>query len=225
MRFRFQILLALMILAIGIAGQISYDFYFRPYVLAKKVLVASQDIPQNKVIAAEDLVLKSVPNELIPREAIFDTRAVVGKVAIVTVSRGSVLTFPMIDMDDLYPGEGEVIFPVPKEAIYAVNGSLRKRDLVDISLFREIKEPSSETPDPSPRTIVPYPFLEKIPVVFVRTDDNQSVKDTESGDNNQRETSTGRIATVELLLTKEQRDILIEKIAEGNKLWLTRVAL
>lgn len=221
MRFRWQLLLALTILVVGVAGQISYDFYFRPYVLAKKVLVAKSDIPQNKLITDDDLVYKSVPNELVPREAIVDPATVVGKAAIVSITKGSPLTLTMVDVDNLHPKEGEVIFPVPKDALFAVNGSLRKRDLVDVSLFREFVEYYEGTDELKPH--LPEPIIERVPVVFVRTEDNQSVKDTEQGDTNQRETSTGRVSNVELLLTKEQRDMLIEKISEGYKIWITRV--
>jgi len=205
-----------------------YDFYFRPYVLAKKVLVAKTDIPFNKLVTADDLIYKSVPNELVPQEAIFDAQTVIGKAAILSISKGSQLTRNMFDMDDLHPKEGEVIFPVPKEALFAVNGSLRKRDLVDIVLFKEEESSyaASEASVETQLTQMPddiKPIIEKVPVVFARSEDNQNVKDTEKGDTNQRDTATGRISNVELLITKEQRDLLIEKVAEGYLIWITRV--
>jgi len=223
MRFRWQLLIALFLLVIGVIGMISYDFYLRPYVLAKKMVVAKTDIPVNQVISASDLTYKSVPNELVPRDAIYDVDSVIGKVAIVAISQGTQLTRHMVDLDDLYPTAGEVIFPVPKEAIYAVNGSLRKRDLVDIVLIKEPEISSSAETPPALTSTVIDPAIEKVPVVYARSEDNQTVFDTEKGDTNQRDTATGRISTVELLLTKAQRDYLVEKVSEGYKMWLTRV--
>lgn len=223
MRFRFHIVLALLILLIGIGGQLAYDFYLRPYVFARKVIVAKTEISLNKLITADDIAYMSFPNELVPDGSFTNPADIVGRSAVVTISQGSIITMHLID-DELYPGENQVIFPVPKESIFAVNGSLRKRDLVDISLYRSFDSSFSGSENPAFMTYSLTPLFEKVPVVFAMTEDNQNVKDTEKGDTNQRETSTGRVVNVELLLTKEQRNILIDKISEGYKLWLSRVS-
>jgi Flp pilus assembly protein CpaB len=210
-------IVAVVIMLTGIGGLIAYDYYIRPFVLAKSVVVAKEEIAENQAITSEMLAMARVPNDLVPTGAIFDPEDVLGKSALVTMGTGTMLTQTMVDMHDLYPREGEVIFPIPKEAIYAVNGSLRKQDVVDISLVQEQakQEGQEETSGP---------IIEKARVVYARTEDNQSVKDTEKGDVNQRETATGRVAAVEILIAKEDRDMLIREIGKGNRLWIARVS-
>lgn len=218
MNYRIQLLMAILLTLLGLGALLGYDLYFQKHVWVEKVAIAQVDLAENQVIQGTDLVLRDFPKELVPRDALSDLKSLVGKATVIRIPQGSVLTRPMVDWEGLTPKEGEVIFPIPKEVLYAVNGSLRKRDKVDISLVL-----AGNITEPVAVHSRPQPIIEKAPVVFVRTEDNQSVKDTEKGDTNQRETATGRVATVELLLTKEQRDLLIGEIEKGYKLWISRV--
>lgn len=225
MKVRWQMIAAVAIMLIGIGGLIAYDYYVRPYVLAKTIVVAKEEIAENQVITTEMLTMMSVPNDLVPSGAIFDPKEVAGKSAIISVGTGTMLTRSMVDIYGVHPGEGEVIFPIPKEAIYAVNGSLRKNDVVDISLLLEGKQVPRTPEDHVEATMLRTvkPIIRKARVVYARTEDNQSVKDTEKGDTNQRETATGRVAAVEILVTEEERDMIISEIEKGNRLWIARV--
>lgn len=203
----------------GISGLLAYDYYIRPFVLAKNVVVAREEIAENQAITKEMLTMMSVPNDLVPSGAIFDPKVVLGKSAIVTMGTGTILTQTMVDIQGLHPKEGEVIFPIPKDAIYAVNGSLRKHDAIDISLLSN----KSRNEEPEREAALPEPIIQKARVVYARTEDNQNVKDTEKGEDNQRDTSTGRVATVEILISEEERDMIIREIEKGNQLWIARV--
>ena len=205
---------------VGVGGLIAYDYYIRPVLLAKTVVMAKEEIAENQVITEDMLVLASVPNDLVPAGAIARPEGIIGKAAIVSIGAGTMLTKPMVDIEGLLPKKGEVIFPIPKEAIFAVNGSLRKHDVVDISLIA--KEQANEGAEPE-RVRPAEPIIKGARVVYARTEDNQSVKDSEKGDVNQRETATGRVATVEILITEEERDRIIREIEFENRLWIARV--
>ncbi|MNH95038.1 hypothetical protein D3C73_476720 [compost metagenome] len=131
-------LFAFLILVIGFGGLLGYDLYFKPYVLSQtvvKIKVAEGSfLPKNYELKPSDLYLDSVQTKDIPSGVITDIRQVEDKITNVNLTNGSILTASLVDVSDLEPQQDEGIFPIPKEAIYAINGSLRSRDKVDIYL-------------------------------------------------------------------------------------------
>jgi hypothetical protein len=168
----------------------------------------------------------------VPENAIKSLTAVQNKILNVNVTDGVILTDSLVDVNNLEPKDNEGIFPIRKEDIYAVNGSLRARDKVDIYLIfpddQKLKtqsSPSSTTAtEELPAISLPEKsFLTRISVNYVRTDDNNDVRDTEDGKTTNRVTSTGKITAPELLLTNAQGMELKEYLEKGYKLWIVRV--
>lgn len=131
-------LFAFLILVIGFGGLLGYDLYFKPYVLSQtvvKIKVAEGSfLPKNYELKPSDLYLDSVQTKDIPSGVITEVSQVEHKITNVILTNGSILTASLVDVSDLEPQQDEGIFPIPKEAIYAINGSLRSRDKVDIYL-------------------------------------------------------------------------------------------
>jgi len=163
----------------------------------------------------------------------------------VNLTNGSILTESLVDVSDLEPLQDEGIFPIPKEAIYAINGSLRSRDKVDIYLVEADPEKLNESLGSSTEKDenqdqkdenqaqmlqqsqnsepVKEVFLSGVTVNYVRTEDNNDVLDSENGNNNNRFTSTGKVATPELKLKKSEGQLLGQYLEQGKKLWIVRV--
>ncbi|MBT2292335.1 SAF domain-containing protein [Paenibacillus albidus] len=231
-------LFALLILITGFGGLLGYDLYFKPYVLSQtvvKIKVAEGELlPKNYELTSADLYLDSVQTKDIPSGVITEIDQVEHKITNVILTGGSILTESLVDVNDLEPAENEGIFPIPKEAIYAINGSLRSRDKVDIYLV-EGDEPVTSgntagsgiiTAGPEVVVIEEKPreaFLSGVTVNYVRTEDNNDVLDSEHGNNNNRFTSTGKVSTPELKLTKSDGQLLGQYLEQGKKLWIVRV--
>ncbi|WP_379132493.1 hypothetical protein [Paenibacillus sp. sgz500958] len=240
---------AFLILITGFGGLLGYDLYFKPYVLSQtvvKIKVADgQLLPKNHELQPGDLYLDSVQSKDIPAEAITRISQVEHKVTNVNLSNGSILTESLVDVSDLEPSDDEGIFPIPKEAIYGINGSLRSRDRVDIYLVEgEQRGNASERQGSitdndnsldssdsanlqgasgSRNPVISTAFLSGITVNYVRTEDNNDVLDSESGNNNNRFTSTGKVASPELKLRKSDGQQLKQYLEQGFKLWIVRV--
>lgn len=238
---------AFLILITGFGGLLGYDLYFKPYVLAQtvvKVKVAEgRFLPKNHELKAEDLYLDSVQTKDIPAGAVRDIREVERKVTNVNLTNGSILTAYLVDVSNVEPAADEGIFPVPKEAIYAINGSLRSRDKVDIylvegntrntSMTRELNmaNHTDNNPPTAEGEAEPEPlnlpdgkaFLQDIMVNYVRSEDNNDVLDSEHGNTNNRVTSTGKVAVPELKLKKDDGQRLGRYLEQGKKLWIVRV--
>lgn len=220
---KWKYVLAIFIFAIGVAGQVFYDFYYTPYIAANEVVkVKSPDgyLPKNYKLTRNDLYVDKVPTSHIPSGAITKISEAENQITNVDLTDGSILTATMINIDNLHPVEGEGIFAIPKEAIFAVNGSLRVRDKVDVYLIRDFDSGRQNTEVMRDASSL---FLESVTVVHVRSDSNNDVQDTETGAVTDRKTSTGNISSPELKLKNEEGQALLKKIEEGYKLWIVRV--
>ncbi|AIQ45477.1 hypothetical protein R70723_05885 [Paenibacillus sp. FSL R7-0273] len=241
-------LFAFLILFTGFGGLLGYDLYFKPYVLSQTVVkIKAADggfIPKNYLLQQDDLYLDSVQTKDIPSGVITELSQVENKITNVNLMDGSILTASLVDVSDLEPQADEGIFPIPKEAIYAINGSLRSRDKVDIYLVEGDKanNPGSRSTSigssqqPAGITAsedgaegagltppVPKAFLSGVTVNYVRSEDNNDVLDSENGNTNNRVTSTGKVAAPELKLKKSDGELLGQYLEQGLKLWIVRV--
>ncbi|WP_340021783.1 hypothetical protein MHI24_22690 [Paenibacillus sp. FSL K6-1096] len=223
-------LFAFLILIIGFGGLLGYDLYFKPYVLSQTVVKIKVDdggiLPKNHELTADHLYLDSVQTKDVPAGFIRSVDQVKHKITNVNLTDGSILTEALVDVNELEPQQDEGIFPIPKDAIYAINGSLRSRDKVDIYLVDEpagsgpAATADEETPQEIPARKV---FLSGVTVNYVRTEDNNDVLDSENGNNNNRFTSTGKVAAPELKLKKSDGELLGTYLEQGKKLWIVRV--
>lgn len=233
---------ASLILITGFGGLLGYDLYFKPYVLSRTVVKIKVEggelLPKNYELKASDLYLDSVQTKDIPSGVITEIAQVEHKITNVNLTNGVILTASLVDVSDLEPLQDEGIFPIPKSAIYAINGSLRSRDKVDIYLVQgdqekrqaalgsntvkieneELVKVQSLFSDPEKEI-----FLSGVTVNYVRTEDNNDVQDSEKGNNNNRFTSTGKVATPELKLKKRDGQQLGKFLEQGKKLWIVRV--
>lgn len=220
---------AVLILIVGFGGLLSYDLYIKPYVLSQTVVKVKATkngfLPKNVELTREDLYLDSVQTKDIPAGAITAYEQVMHKITNVDLTDGSILTEPLVDVSDLEPQGDEGIFPIPKEAIYAINGSLRSRDKVDLYLVdADIKNvPAEELQTASPPIPATSLFLSDVTVNYVRTEDNNDVLDSEDGNVNNRFTSTGKVAVPELKLKKSDGELLGQYLEQGKQLWIVRV--
>jgi hypothetical protein len=244
-------LFAFLILIAGFGGLLGYDLYFKPYVLSQTVVKIKVEgagfLPKNYELQPGDLYLDSVQTKDIPAGVIRSIQQVEHKITNVNLTDGSILTESLIDVSNLEPQQDEGIFPIPKEAIYAINGSLRSRDKVDIYLVDEDSANKNKAISYSPAasgtsggvaatgstaeaeagSLPAEParkvFLSGVTVNYVRTEDNNDVLDSENGNNNNRFTSTGKVATPELKLKKKDGELLGQYLEQGKKLWIVRV--
>ncbi|WP_249897117.1 hypothetical protein [Paenibacillus sp. PK3_47] len=245
---------AFLILLTGFGGLLGYDLYFKPYVLSQTVVkIKAADgsfLPKNYELKPGDLYLDSVQTKDVPSGVITAISQVERKITNVNLMDGSILTESLVDVSDLEPQQDEGIFPIPKEAIYAINGSLRSRDKVDIYLVEgeeqndgrtsgkfaaepgvdgsgagaTVSSPADTAPDEiQPAGPARKVFLTGVTVNYVRTEDNNDVLDSEHGNTNNRFTSTGKVAAPELKLKKSEGELLGEVLEQGKKLWIVRV--
>ncbi|WP_342564678.1 hypothetical protein NST84_05825 [Paenibacillus sp. FSL R7-0345] len=241
-------LFAFLILFTGFGGLLGYDLYFKPYVLSQTVVkIKAADggfIPKNVQLQQSDLYLDSVQTKDIPSGVITQFSQVKDKITNVNLMDGSILTSSLVDVSDLEPQADEGIFPIPKEAIYAINGSLRSRDKVDIYLVEGDKAdragsrsadsgsslqpsgaavPGNDSVNAEAAAPARKVFLSGVTVNYVRSEDNNDVLDSENGNTNNRVTSTGKVAAPELKLKKSDGELLGQYLEQGLKLWIVRV--
>lgn len=240
MRNKFRILLAGLIFLLGLSALLVIQLLI-PRWVTRPVVTMARMVPSHEVITADDVAIIRVSKDQLPGRRIIALQTVIGKRATVDLTPGVMLTEPFVDMDELLPGTGEVIFPVPRTAIYAVNGSLRAKDKVDILLYlpsakqqkkqaedrslqQMLTEANGETSEPSSLSLSGNTVFQGIRVVGARSEAGNMVRDTELGNTNDRLTATDRIGSVELLMTNDQAEQLKTYMEQDYLIWFVRAS-
>ena len=265
-------LLSFLIALVGIGGLFTYDFVLRPHVFSKSVVAVKYEkelLPKGYVLTKDDVYVKSVDTEDVPKGYYVSVSEVVGKTLGTDVSGGVILVSSFLNDGFFSLAEGESVFPIPKDVIFAVNGSLRSGDSVDIyavpseedirynksvlaaratgqdGAYQSVPtvsdaESSAEGQDVEAEidsvlqsesygteevdlVSVTEKVVEKVTVVYVRSDDNNDVKDTEEGNVNRRTTSTANVSNLEVKLNEEAAKAIAKHLDKGRKLWIVRV--
>lgn len=218
-------IIGVMIFLLGIGGILFYDRYYVPVIMSENVVKIKVDqeiqfLPRNYTLKEDDLFIDKLPSEHLPKGYLTSIDQAVGKVLNVNLTNGTILTDTMIDLDDLTPAAGEGIFSIPSDAIFAVNGTLRRRDRVNVYL---ITDPRSRSRTENVEQESSATFLKNVQVAYVRAANNNDVRDTEEGNINDRITSTAQVAHIEVILTEQQGIELKKMIEQGYLLWIVRV--
>ena len=218
-------IIGVMIFLLGIGGILFYDRYYVPVIMSENVVKIKVDqeiqfLPRNYTLKEDDLFIDKLPSEHLPKGYLTSIDQAVGKVLNVNLTNGTILTDTMIDLDDLTPAAGEGIFSIPSDAIFAVNGTLRRRDRVNVYL---ITDPRSRSRTENVEQESSTTFLNNVQVAYVRAANNNDVRDTEEGNINDRITSTAQVAHIEVILTEQQGIELKKMIEQGYLLWIVRV--
>lgn len=224
MKLGWRITIASLIALVGYGGLLLHDLYIKPYVLASTVVVikTNQDVLEKyHVLQSSDVAYKKVAKESIPDNAIVVLDNVIGKRLTVDASNNQILTKHMVDVFEFHPSPDAPFFPIPRDAIYSINGSLRIYDRVDIYLYKPTSDQNEE--DALNELLESGPFIQSALVVHVRSDDNNDVMDSDIGNVNDRRTSTGRISLPELKLSKDDGSKLRDALQMGYKLWIVRI--
>lgn len=232
MKEKLKIALFGLLFLTGSAALFVFQIYIQPTINTKEVLTLRHDVPKYHVLSDSDLLLRRVQSDGLPEGHLTQMNDVVGKKTMMALPEGMMLTPELIDVDELNPTDGQLIVPIPKNAIFAVNASLRAGDWVMVSFYRA--ELAGTTITPTSQVNDADHFLENVEtiglslpnpirVVAVRSDAGNMVKDTEQGNVNDRMTATERISQLELLVTIDEAGYLESIIKDGYQVWVSRV--
>ena len=136
MKEKIRIIIFGMLFLIGSASLFVFQIYIQPKLNSKEVVIVHEDIPKNQILTSSNVGIYRISSDGLPRGYLTTATGVIGKKTNVNLPQGTVLTPELIDVDNMNPSAGEMIFPIPRVAIYAVNASLRAGDYVSISLYR-----------------------------------------------------------------------------------------
>lgn len=240
LKITFGILLALIVMAFTPI----YDIYIKDRIDSVDVVVvkAGKEIQPTEPITAEKLQVESRRKQDLVEGTILasEMKQVIGNDAGQLLVGNAILSKDMVDYDNLVPDEknGEAIRPIVSDMIFAMPGSVRRKDTIDIYLVSnsligqygndENGTATSSSSDEKKKNVakatkLTKPFLKDVKVVYAKDSSNKEVvTDTEKKDNNERLNATGNISDLEVILNQEDFEKLMSAvIEEKNKLYIT----
>lgn len=146
------------------------------------------------------------------------------------------LSVKMVDKDRLLPNpdKGESIRPIVADMIFAMPGSLRRKDKVNIygvdqSLISKLKESGEKTSisESLPSDMKMTPILKNIRVAYVKDSANKEVMEVQGEEKEEQKkearlNATGSAKDIEVILDNNQFDTLMQTILDKNqKLYIT----
>jgi len=227
MKNRIRSIVSFLVFLLGTGGLI-FLYKYGPQLESRKVIVAAVTIGENQIIEAHHIHFESKPISAVPKNAILVPDQVIGKVAKGVIPSGAYFYPEWLEDDGFYPKEGEIILPVNSQSIFAVNLSLRSRDIVHIAFFKRSQATQNEPIDLD-QTFVPIEksddsiYLKNVRVAAVRSSSGNIVFDLEGGGYNGRMTSTGTIGSIELIVTEDDAALIKNKLEKDFLLWISRM--
>lgn len=185
MRWKSVLYTILIVLIILLGPGFLYVWY--EFVIPKwgsvDVVVAAASIERGETIGPEDIALRPVRTERVVGQALKNKEAVVGKEAAFFIRKNQQLIPEMIDTQGLIPNENQFIAPIPEAWLIAYPQSLLRGDRIfvyEIADPRAVEAAQKAKDDKELQTLVTEAsgnmILEKIPVAFVKTNNNQEVE-------------------------------------------------
>jgi hypothetical protein len=226
-----------------ILGIILYDQVIKAKVLSTEVVVAKERIDKNTQFSESNLVIeRRNKDELIggyikPE----DMKNLYGEEASLTILKNQVLSTEFVDYDNITPdpSKNEAIRPIPSDWIYAMPGSLRRKDVITIypvkdkekEVIQNIRtidndkkaltsnDADNATPDEVANRF--QPILKNISVTYVKTSSNQEVMDKKEKEAKERLNANGTASDIEVNITEDQLKKLVDYVDEGYKFYIS----
>ncbi|MDC3424301.1 hypothetical protein NC797_07235 [Aquibacillus sp. 3ASR75-11] len=163
-----------------------------------------------------------------------DMKTIIGYDAANLLVGNAMVSKKMVDFDNLIPdeSEGEAIRPIVSDMIFAMPGSLRRKDQIDIytisSSFveeqgakQEGKVVTSEEVDEKvKKEALKEPLLKDVRVVYVKDASNKEVVSAKGGTvkKGERLNATANISDLEVILNEENFQKLMRAVIDEDKL-------
>jgi len=232
------------IAAVTVSGIVSYDLFIKDKALSTEVVVAKERIEKHSEFNRSNLVVERrnkdelVEGYITPEEI----GSLYGLDTNVTILENQVISKEYVEFHNLSPdpSKGEAIRPIPSDWIYAMPGSIRRKDIISIYPVRIEEQQSSnnlsiqtvdddqqvmskeDADNSSPEEVSNRykPILENVTVSYVKTSSNQEVMSEEKSDG-ERLTATGTASDIEVNITEEQLQTILHYIDQGYKLYIS----
>lgn len=217
---------------------VTYDLLIKDRALSIEVVVASERIERHMQFSADNLTVERRNRDELVDGFITPSAKVdlIGKDANVTILKNQMISEVFVDYVNLTPDaeKNEAIRPIPANWIYAMPGSLRRKDVITIYPLQErgvgvqqniitvdkvMSDEEANNSTPTELASRFQPILENVPVNYVKTSSNQEVMNREDSD--ERLNASGNASDIEVNITEDELKLLFELIEQGYKLYIS----
>jgi hypothetical protein len=206
------------LILISVAGAFVWEKYGKEALVYSDVLVFKEDVKPNTVIKKEMLGIKRIDKSALLENRILSPEEIVNKQATVFIPMGMQLYGQMFEDQDLATGEGEYIFAIPKDWVFAYPDTLRRGDTVYLYEIKPIEEKDgtyygeySQASEISSASLDQALISTK--VAYVKDSGNREVVDVVS----ERIDASATAAKIEVVINDEKYQKLKSSYENGNK--------
>ncbi|MCL4366120.1 SAF domain-containing protein [Patescibacteria group bacterium] len=236
MKKALHIALVIGLLILSIVPIALWEFYLNDRLNTVEVVIATKDFKRNDIISQEDVALVRVEKNFLVNGHLTDPSLVIGKEAKFIIPKNAQITADALDDKGLVSNDEKIIAPLAKEWVYAMPGSLRRKDTIliytvkpeDLDLKLKFNyetgdnyaagEITAEKISSNLEEMInegDKPVLDNVIVAYVKDTSNNEVKPVDP--NKERLDATGNIANVELVLSQKEFDKLRLLAKEGHR--------
>jgi len=223
---------------------VGWEFFFKERIDSAEVVVvkAGQTIQEKEQILPEYLTVERRAKKDLIDGVVYaeDMKGIIGEDAAQVIVGNSMLSTAMIDFDDLVPdpSKDEAIRPVINDWIYAIPGSIRRKDRIDIyaldkQVIQDLSEDNQQINSDGDVVVIRdeeeaeddtltylQPLLSNVPVIYAKDGSNKEVV-TQDGQTN-RLNGSADINELELLLNEDDFKTLADAVMkDGKRLYIT----
>lgn len=146
---RLQGLIGLLLILVAVGGIVAWEVYGRDTFLSDEIIVLKNDVNVHEVITEDILMKVKRPKDSLSiretfkieeSQVIYNYNQIIGLVAKHYIPEGQTLVWEYFTQNQLLPQDGQYTFPLPKEWIMAMPGSLRRGDKITLYPFLKERE-------------------------------------------------------------------------------------
>jgi len=206
-------LIILVLLAIGPIEIL----YLAPLVDEKlgtvEVIQATKDIPRGQVITNNDVKTVRMKTSQAVKDRMTEPSEIVGQETTRPIRENEVITADMLVLDRLTPNHEQYNMPMPPDWVLSAPGSLLRGDSISlVPVYTQPTRATVEDEDVEQSRTVIQPTAEEIALLsnilisYSKSNNNQEV----TTEDDERKNPSGQVNRFEMIVTEQQRDIIIK---------------
>lgn len=238
-----KVVSSISVAVLAITGIVSYDLVIKEKAFSTEVVVAKERIGKHTEFSRKNLVIERRSKDDLVKGYIKakDIDTLYGLDSNSVIPENQMLSKEFVEYENLTPdpSKDEMIRPLPADWIYAMPGSLRRKDMITIYPVKDkdqqetqqqqgirtvddeqaLSKEDADNATPAEVASRFAPILKNVTVSYVKTSSNKEVMNEDGS--TERLNGSGTATDIEVNISEEQLKKIVQYIDQGYKLYIS----